>query len=232
MDLLLLPDHIVVELEATDCTGQSTSFNIAYKYLPKTTCKYLYKTLLTSTEDKVNAILLANIVYVDKVALSNGSLTNSLEAAILPAMLQSQPYYEVILATFLEFLNTKENLENVRNNLQKQNLANIGDWLYKDEHTVASAIKEAEIVDEFDDILEFGEETAIACAPELRYVLTSNVKLYEIYLICRKWCDENRMLSPLTVVECCKEHNVKVTTALDLLPILHFNYLSHIPKDT
>lgn len=232
MDLITLPDHIVVEIEATDCTGQSTKFNIAYKYLSKATCKRLHKILLTGTEAKVNAILLTNIVYVDKVALSNGNLTNSLETAILPAMQQSQPYYEVLLATFLEFLNTSENLESVRSNLQKQNLANIGEWLYKSEHTVATVVKEAEIADEFADILEFGEEVVITSTPELQYILTSNTKLYEIYLICRKWCDENRMLNPLTVIECCKDFNVRVSEALDLLPILHFNYLSHIPKDT
>lgn len=232
MDLIELNDHLTTVLAIADCTGQSTTFNIAYKYLSKASRKTLLKILLTADEPTTNAILYTNIVYVDGVILSNGCLTNSLETAILPALLRSAPYHGAILETFLAFLNTSEDMSEVISNLQKHNLVNIGEWLYKYEYEEQNILNHTEIADEFSDILEFEDIQTPVPAPELRYILSSNVKLYKLYLICRKWYDENRMLNPVVITACCDDLGIKASLAFDLLPLIHFKYLSLMPKDT
>lgn len=242
----VVPDYIEIPLKAKDVNWE-VDFVVAFKILEPKVAKLLLKKLLKADYDGQVAILLSNIVYVDKIADSKGNLTNSFETAILKSVLSSFPYFRAILANFATLL---KNLEVIQTEiLRDNNLFHCGKYQYELDYgkqDLETKIKEdTEYLQEnlgmfmnfYDEppkeekmLKPVREELSSANLPNL--VWESNLPYLRLFNIANRYTNEWGILNPIVIIELAKEFELRLEDTLKAIPLIKAGYASMKPETT
>lgn len=240
----IVPDYIEIPLKAKDVNWE-VDFVVAYRILEPKVAKLLLKKLLKAPYEEQFAILLSNIVYVDKIADSKGNLTNSFETAILKSVLSSFPYFRAILANFAALL---QNIEVIQTDvLRDNNLFHCGKYQYELDYgkqDLETKIKEdTEFLQEnlgmfmnFDDEPPKEEETLKPAREELssttlpNLVWRSNLPYLRLFNIANRYTNEWGILNPIVIIELAKEFELRLEDTLKAIPLIKAGYESMKPE--
>src|SRR5574343_42056 len=242
----VVPDYIEIPLKAKDVNWE-VDFIVAFKLLEPSVAKHLYKLLTHSEYPEQVAILLSNIVYVDKIADSKGNLTNSFETAILKTVLSSFPYFRAILANFAALLRNIKATQ--KETLRANNLFNIGKYQYEIDYgkqDLETKIKEeTEFLQEnlgmfmnFDDEPPKEEETLESKRGELSSTMLpnlfweSNLLYLRLFNIADRYTNEWGILNPIVIIELAKEFGLRLEDTLKAIPLIKAGYESCKPETT
>jgi len=238
----IVPDFIEVPLKAKDATWE-VDFTVAFKLVNQPMARLILKKLIASSYETQVSILLSNIVYVDKVALGSGNLTNSFETAIMKSLLASFPYFKAILANYVSILQNMEYIQ--RRSLQEQNLFEIGKYQYELDYgkqDSESKIKEdtKELQENLGEFMNFEDEEevkkplevakeklTISTLPNL--IWKSNNPYLELFNIAKLYRNEWGILNPIVIIELAKEARLKISDTLSFISLLYAGYESMKP---
>lgn len=240
MKLITIPSYVLANCKVTDASQLTNEFTIAFKYLNKQAKKKIKNKLAKINKAYILlSILKDNIVFLDNIMLKEGKLTDSFTCDIVHDVLDSPPYLNAILTTFLHYLNINSSNES----LVQNNLIELGKYQAEIDYETGSwqnQKKEAELVDEFGEFLNFMDEETSA-EPEVKetfdkidkqILLKENEKIFEVFLICRYWISETGMPNVAIIIELCKELNLSLKNTLMAITILYNSYYSNKPKET
>jgi hypothetical protein len=235
----IVPDFIEVTLIAQDANWK-IDFVVAFKLLNAPMARLMVKKLLASSYETQVSILLSNIVYVDKVALGSGSLTNSFETAIMKSLLSSLPYFKSILANYVVILQSMGHIQ--KRSLQEQNLFEIGKFQYELDYgkqDLETKIKEdtkmlQEGLGEFmnfsdeEDVKQLlevvKEKLTVSTLPDLAW--KSNIPYLELFNIAKLYRNEWGIINPVVIIELAKEAKLKISDTLSFISLLFAGYES------
>lgn len=238
----IVPDFIELPLKAKDAEWE-VDFIVAFKLLNSERARQLLRKVIETPYEIQVALLLSNIVYVDKVSDSKGNLTNSFETAILRPLLSSFPYFQSILANWVIVLQSMDKIH--RKSLQEQNLFEIGkaqyelDYGKQDEET---RIKEetAALQESLGDFMNFEDEIEHSKTIEAKEKLVtdnfpkliwkSNVPYLKLYNIAKFYTNEWGILNPVVIIELAKEFGLKLEYTLNFIHLIRCGYESMKPE--
>lgn len=237
MKLITLPDYISYPITVTNAGGMSTEFSICFKILNKITKKRLKQRILKNFTDYkvIQGILRTNISRVENLALLDNTLTTSSDLGIINQLLISNPYFEIILTIFLQYLTHAKITSETILNLRQNNLYQLGEYQAKIDFNLYDKELETqkEILEKYGSIIAFPEQKKQQQEEEkVQILLESNKDIFNIFLLARKWTGEFGQLDMSVIVQLTKEHGCKLKDIIDELAIIYSAYLEHKPKET
>ena len=239
----IVPDFIEVPLQATDINW-TVDFIVAFKLVEPSVAVAIRKKLLRVAYETQVAVLLSNIVYVDKVALGSGNLTDSFESVIMKALLSSLPYFKSILANYVVILQSMGHIQ--KKSLQEQNLFEVGKCQYELDYgkqDLESKIKEdtSKLQESLGEFMTFEneedvkqplevvkEKLTVSTLPDL--VWESNIPYLELFNIAKLYTNEWAIINPIVLIELAKEFKLTVKETLSFIPIIQAGYNSLKPE--
>ena len=239
----IVPDFVEVSLKAKDVNWE-VDFIIAFKLVESKSARQILKKFIKSDYSTQVSILLSNIVYVDKVALGSGCLTNSFETAIMKSLLSSLPYFKSILANYVAILQSMEHIQ--KRNLQEQNLFEIGKFQYELDYgkqDLETKLKEdtSKLQESMGEFMNFEneedvkqpleivkEKLTVSTLPDLAW--KSNSPYLELFDIAKLYTNEWGILNPSVIIELAKEKNLSLTNTLSFIPLIKAGYDSMKPE--
>lgn len=234
MTLLTLPSYITLQLVAKDSANIENNFTIAFKYLKKHTKKRLKRLLLSADMPKLIAILRTNIVFVDGIILSNGSLTNTIDSDIISLLLRSTPYFAPIAVSFNSYLNA--NISN-ENNVYG-NLVELGEYRANLDFSNKVKVKEEDLIAEYseyitftdDDVPEITKKPDLTLRDNYQILLNENRKVYDIFCACRFWTDEYDRLPLAAILKLSEDSKLDLKDSLNKITVMYNSYLNNKPS--
>ena len=241
----IVADFIEVPLVAQDANWK-VDFVVAFKLLNAPTARLVVKKLLASSYETQVSILLSNIVYVDKVALDSGNLTDSFESVIMKSLLASMPYFKSILTNYVAILQSMEHIQ--KRSLQEQNLFEIGKFQYELDYgkqDLETKIKEdtSKLQESMGEFMNFEDEEntkqplevvkeklTVSTLPDLAW--ESNIPYLELFNVAKLYTNEWGILNPSVIIELAKEKNLNLTNTLSFIPLIKAGYDSMKPDKT
>jgi len=237
--MITVADFSEIPIKAQDANWE-VDFNIAYKLVEPSVARRIFKKLFLADYETQVAILLSNIIYVDKVADASGNLTNSFETDILKTLLSSFPYYKTILANYAAMLQNMQYVQ--RKILQEQNLFEIGKYQYeldygKQDAESKSKEETIELQETLGLYMNFEDEEpsnivmedtkvqlVTAKLPELLW--KSNVPYLKLFNAAKYYTNEWGILNPIVIIELAKEANLQLINSLSFIPLIKAGYES------
>jgi len=235
----IVPDFIEVPLVAQDANWK-VDFIVAFKLVEPVCARQILKELIKVDYQTQVSILLSNIIYVDKVALGSGSLTNSFETAIMKSLLSSLPYFKSILANYVAILQSMEHIQ--KRSLQEQNLIKIGKYQYELENgkqDLEAKIKEdtSKLQESMGEFMNFEDEDevkqplevvkeklTVSTLPDLAW--KSNVPYLELFNIAKLYRNEWNQLKPEVIIALATESGFKIRETLTNIALINAGYES------
>ena len=235
----IVADFIEVPLVAQDANWK-VDFVVAFKLLNAPTARLVVKKLLASSYETQVSILLSNIVYVDKVALDSGNLTDSFESVIMKSLLASMPYFKSILTNYVAILQSMEHIQ--KRSLQEQNLFEIGKFQYELDYgkqDLETKIKEdtSKLQESMGEFMNFSDEEdvkqplevvkeklTVSTLPDLAW--KSNIPYLELFNIAKLYRNEWNQLKPEVIIALATESGFKIKETLTNIALINAGYES------
>jgi hypothetical protein len=238
--MIIVPDFIEIPLKAKDANWE-VDFVVGFKLINAPRARLIVKKLLAASYETQVSILLSNLVYVAKVALGSGNLTDSFENAIMKSLLASMPYFKSILANYVSILQNMEHIQ--RRSLQEQNLFEIGKYQYELDYgkqDAESKMKEEtkELQESLGEFMNFDDEPKreVATIKEQLTITTlpnliwkSNLPYLNLFNIAKLYRNEWGLINPIVIIELAKEAELKISDTLNFISLIFAGYESMKP---